>query len=841
VELKEYQKEVLTKVKDYIEWLKKAKAEAERRNASIDSVFEDYFDFSQAAWKKVNPGPYKSKKNGLNQDLPNFYLKIPTGGGKTLLACHVIDIINRIYLEKQTGVVLWIVPTNQIYRQTLNHLRDRNDPYRQVLDIASGGRTMVLEKTERFTPQDVTENLVILMLMLPSANRMDREVLKVFRDNGGFSDFFPPEDDFQANHNLLKIITNLDCFPENYGLFGRIPKTSLGNTLKILQPIIILDEGHKAYSPIAQETLRGFNPCIIVALSATPPQGENILLNISGQQLNREEMIKLDLHVINKATTDWRNIVLFTLEKRNFLEEKAKEYQANTGEYIRPIALIQVERTGKEQRKGIFIHADDVKEFLSGRCGVPEDQIAIKSSSKDDIEGVDLLVEDCPIRYIITKQALQEGWDCPFAYTLTVLTNPESRLSMTQLVGRILRQPRARKTKIKDLDESYVFCFRPRAEDLLQQIKRGFEEEGLGDLSGRMTIETESGEVEEGTIQYHYRDRLRKFEGKIYLPRFIIQEENHWREINYEMDIERRISWDSVDLDPLFESCLASGTVRDKYITIKLSPQPEELIKAMISQSRKGHLEVDPVFFTRQLLDIVKNPWLAYDLSKKIINGFLARHQKSVVDNNFLFIIQESKRHLENERDRLAEAVFKDLIDHKKICFFLLSSPEGRYSLFSTINIRKNSKALVHHDHTPIQKSLLEFNPEEEFNEYEKRVALYLDKQEKLLWWFRNLSGQDYYLQGWKKNKVYPDFIVSRKDDQNPEDYKNIFVIETKGEHLLGSLDTTYKENIFELCNQLGEERSWDDLEQEFSNKRVEFQLIPEGEWESHINRMFSL
>ena len=125
-----------------------------------------------------------------------------------------------------------------------------------------------------------------------------------------------------------------------------------------------------------------------------------------------------------------------------------------------------MERTGKDQRKGIFIHSEDVKEFLMVQCGIPENQIAIKSSSTDDIEGIDLFAEECPIRYIITKQALQEGWDCSFAYILTVLTNPESQLSMTQLVGRILRQPRARKTKIKDLDESYVFCFRPRATDL---------------------------------------------------------------------------------------------------------------------------------------------------------------------------------------------------------------------------------------------------------------------------------------------------------------------------------------------------------------------------------------
>jgi type III restriction enzyme len=79
----------------------------------------------------------------------------------------------------------------------------------------------------------------------------------------------------------------------------------------------------------------------------------------------------------------------------------------------------------------------------------PKVILPLRVSEKDDIEGIDLFANDCDIRYIITKQALQEGWDCSFAYVLTVLTNPSSATGITQLVGRILRQPFARKTKIK--------------------------------------------------------------------------------------------------------------------------------------------------------------------------------------------------------------------------------------------------------------------------------------------------------------------------------------------------------------------------------------------------------
>src|SRR5690606_31730802 len=114
---------------------------------------------------------YKAALNGLRQPLPNVYFKVPTGGGKTFLACHSIDLINKLYLKQQYGMVLWIVPTKQIYEQTLISLRDRNHPYRQVLDVSSGGKTLILEKLEHFTVDDVKANLCVLLLMLPSASR----------------------------------------------------------------------------------------------------------------------------------------------------------------------------------------------------------------------------------------------------------------------------------------------------------------------------------------------------------------------------------------------------------------------------------------------------------------------------------------------------------------------------------------------------------------------------------------------------------------------------------------------------------------------------------------------
>jgi type III restriction enzyme len=84
------------------------------------------------------------------------------------------------------------------------------------------------------------------MLMLPSANRQTKEQLRMFRDSGGFDQFFPRDDDQRGHAELLAKIPTLHTFEKESGFWGRQIKTSLGNTLQLLNPLIILDEGHKA-------------------------------------------------------------------------------------------------------------------------------------------------------------------------------------------------------------------------------------------------------------------------------------------------------------------------------------------------------------------------------------------------------------------------------------------------------------------------------------------------------------------------------------------------------------------------------------------------------------------
>lgn len=833
MELREFQKRVLNELSNYLSALEVQKSKYDKLR-SLDPELSENFLFPKKAWEEIGLKGYTSSRSGLEEPVPDVYIKVPTGGGKTLLACHGIERIKRLYLKEQNGLVLWVVPTSQIYNQTLKTLRDRNHPYRQVLDRASGGRVAIYEKHQTFSLTDTEDNLCVLLLMLPSASRQTKDVLRVFKDNSGYTSFFPPEDAFEHQGKLLAAIPNLDTFKDQGFLFDSIPLTSLGNVLKLLRPLIVVDEGHKAFSKTARETLLSFNPRFMLELSATPPIEANCLSSVSGRELNDEEMIKLDLHVVNKNTVGWRETVTASISKREELEVESSKHEQNSGTYIRPIVLIQVERTGKDQRDGLRIHAEDVREYLVAQHGIAESHVAIKSSDKDDIEGIDLLGRDCEIRYIITKQALQEGWDCPFAYVLCVLTNSQSEVGMTQLIGRILRQPYARKTRVQPLDESYLFTFQSDTNQLVRGIKRNLEGEGLGDLVGRVSFEDEGDENTdfEPTVLGSYRDEFKRFKGKVLLPIFATFDKDNWRELSYSQDLMSKVDWSKVDLGDFDRTKLDEREFDDEVLRIGFKGDSLSPVESAVV-SFKSHLNAELV--TRQLLDVVPNPWVAYEIATKAIESMVARYDVETVASNLAFMVEELRRHLYVQRDLLTEGVFKKGLADGTIQLCLLSTSSS--GIVPDSRTYRSKRRLTRDDGNPLAKSLYDYVPSEAFNGLEARVADYLDSSGKLLWWYRNISLIDYKIQGWKPGRVYPDFLAATDRDGT---WGTLYILETKGEQLAGNVDTEYKRGLMEMCNRLPVAKAWADLGIDELDRKFDFRVIDESMWRTQLNELFS-
>lgn len=674
--------------------------------------------------------------------------------------------------------------------------------------------------------------------MLPSASRANKEALRMFKDSGAFQAFFPSEEDKDAHAKLLRRIPNLDTFEKTDPFWGKQVKTSLGNTIRVLEPLIILDEGHKAYSPRAQDTLRNLNPCMILELSATPPREANKLVEITGRELHQEDMIKLDLHVTNSVGTNWRDTMRAAMAKRDQLEAAARTYEANTNVNIRPICLVQVERTGKEQRDGRHIHAEEVREYLIGQ-GIHKDWIAVKSAELDELKDFDdvggLLATDCPIRYIITKHALQEGWDCPFAYALTILTNPHSKTALTQLVGRILRQPYARKTHVPALDESYVYCFQRNG--VMEEIRSGFSREGLHGMEGRVVQDSQDPSAT-AIQRIEPREKFKAAAANIVLPAFVIRDGKDWRLVSYEEDILSRIPWQQADVTPLFDLTLSREEKRDVEIRAGLDEDLAEFRRKPTDDTVSGPAEIDYAYAAAHLLDTVPNPWIGYELVEGVFSRLLAKHKGGgrIVANNLVFILERLHEHLEGERDRLAETVFNRLLDEDKMRFMVVLHDLGVTRLPKEMEVPKPVTRANRLDGAQFLLNLFDPVPADALNSLERKVASFLDEQSRLYFWYRNVPRHGYYVQGWQKGRIYADFIFTTHDDK-ANDYRKVFVLETKGLHLKNE-DTDYKASVFAVCNKHAKRRTWNELAPSMRDKEISYEVVFQDEWENRLNQL---
>jgi len=746
-------------------------------------------------------------------------------------------------------LALWVVPSEQIFAQTLGALKDRSHPYREKLDDITGGHIKIVTKKETFSPTDVKKGLVILVMMLQSFSRdkLKKDDLKFFQDDGRFPDFFPSETNMEKQKALYALFPNLDPPPSFDALLPSPARTSLGNVVKILEPLVILDEGHRAKSELALSAISECNPSCVCELTATPAEGSNVLFSIAGRDLEQEGMIKLDLNLVEEEVTDWQRLMDFSVQKLDSLQKEADTYKKQSGVTIRPINLIQAEKTGKDQRSADSIHADDVKEYLVD-CGIPEDQIAIKTSSQNDIEGVDLLSSACPIRFIITKQALQEGWDCSFAYLLTVLSASKSRTALTQLVGRVLRQPYARKTGVTALDESYVFCLRDSSRNLIEVIKEGFEQDGLGDLFERVkpskSSATDLGARKEQDVRKpEYKKSLEEF----LLPIFVTRDSHgKVRELDFAYDILPHVDYSKINLSVLHDIHLdpkkqSRHTVTAFNFSATVAVDREEFLA--IKEKEENPLsdaEFHASFFVRNLLDLVPNPWVGKQVIDRALTVLKKRFtEKQIAENQIVFLdtirmILGGDNDKLGEINRLARQVFIEKLEADEIRFVLR---------FDADAVLKRESYYDRQGRESFKMSLFEPIVIGSVNDFEKEFAHFLEeKSDRTYWWYRNKPKNGYCLVGWRKGRFYPDFIFTVQSKQ-PDRFQKVYVVETKGVHLGQTQDTKYKRELVKEYNaffgKIKEPWGAMDAKAFDAPKKVQFELVTQSDWKSEVNKLF--
>lgn len=826
--LKDYQERIVREVHRYLRALVDERESGNTKHASLDT------------WDRLGiKGRYTEEKNGLGEDLPRIGIKVPTGGGKTLLATQMLGSAMQTVLADRNGagLVLWVVPSSQIYRDTLRSLRERGGFLRTMLEHAVSRKIELWEKTDivRMTPSQLAGCLNILVIQLASTNRETKDQLKFFKDSGGnIVQHFPPEDEPEAHLAMREAIPNLEMIEDDADRNRHLIKTSVGNLVKLCRPAVVLDEGHKATSDLAQKTIRDFNASIILELSATPRKSANILCRATGQELLDEEMIKLPMNIAVSGAKDWRDLLTKARDKRAGLAKQADGLIEN-GEMdraIRPIVLVQVERTGRDQRDSHHIHAEDAKEYLMAKLGVHEHQIAIKTSDKDDIEGIDLMDEGCPVQWIITKAALQEGWDCPFAYILVSLDNTGSERAMTQLIGRVLRQPYQRRVSAEALNQCYVYCLRESATSVSKQVKKALEKEGYeGDLEAMVSTESagKTSTKRVARIRDEFASLYRKpFEGKVYLPRFSVrtgdevEPMDYFRHLLAQVDVDRfpydKIDWKLADelaraRDQFFSITLGQDITQQSDTKADLLENDDQVL-AWITAG----LNIDYLSF-KQLRRIVRAVYERLCETELQLKGRLAL-VKFVVREKLLTFIKE-------QIDIQTEAAFAKLFEQDRLCFFL-ECKHCRFEVPESIEI-KAFRPMVHAGGHEIAKSLFDYVEDESENQYERAVALCLDRDKRVLWWYRNLVGSEHFaIQGPRRERVRPDFVVKR-DDIDHEPIHDVLVLESKGKHLAGNQDTKYKRLVADYFSKVGHRVSWQQLGDDFKDHQFRFQVLDES------------
>lgn len=449
MELKGYQKTNLDALDRFLTCVEK--------NKDTAKGFDDF-------WKTNNPPltpclgsiiePYKNNVKGA----PHVCHKVPTGGGKTFIASAALKVAMS-HISPLYKVVVWLVPSNAILEQTLRNLRNKQHPYRQRIDTDFQNRVEVFDKQQALTGQGFTlatvrENLSILVISFDSFRASNKEGRKVYQENGYLQSFAPLISSQIEGDDEVQLMT----------------------VLQAVHPIVVVDESHNATSKLSEQMLNDLQPSLVIDLTATPRENSNVICFTDALELKRNNMVKLPVIVYNH--TKKSQVIDSALHLQRRLELTAKK----DGNEIRPIVLFQAESKlqGTEDRETF----EKVKRTLLD-LEIPEEQIKIKTAEIDELKGIDLMAPDCPVRYIITINALKEGWDCPFAYILASLADKSSTVDVEQIVGRVLRLPYAHRNKSDVLNLSYVLTASSKFQETLDNVVKGLNHAGFSDRDYR--------------------------------------------------------------------------------------------------------------------------------------------------------------------------------------------------------------------------------------------------------------------------------------------------------------------------------------------------------------------
>lgn len=829
MELKKFQKQVISDLNRYCELLN-----------STNSVVKAYNDFWLEKGVRVGFEAVPTYNNTI-ANTPHVCFKVPTGGGKTFLACNSLKTIFGNLPSKKAKVVVWLVPSDAILTQTLKNLSNPEHSYRQKIETDFNGRVQVYSKQQvldgqQFNPTTVNEQLSIVVMSFDSFRIKNKEGRKVYQENGNLQQF-------------AKFITT----PET--LIEGIDDTALIQVLNQLSPVVVVDESHHTTGDLSVEMLKNLNPCFILDLTATPRKNSNIISYVDAAQLKAENMVKLPVIVYNRPSQE--EVIADAIDLRNRLDELA---ETNTDEcYIRPIVLFQAQPRNAENKETF----DKLKERLVEN-GIPAEEIAIKTAEINEIKDKDLMSSDCKIKYIITVNALKEGWDCSFAYILATLANKTSTVDVEQILGRVLRLPYTKQNASKFLNLSYVLTSSNDFHATISKVIQGLNDAGFSDKDYRIAEEKSVVEPvpkpvqQEITLKSPIADVEEFLEFDSSALKAIIDERKQSdkpitaiddmlasaeaKSDTYEEELKNLQSEPLSDLPLEIRSKVTTYRMYDKFKDEALAleiPQfyfqsenslfafleggyqelvSKEFLSDGFTLKDKG-VDIDFCAATESVaeIDVNKNETPKYRFMQEAESEYFKEMFKNQTPESRIKNCKYQIKQILEKSDFVAGSELTAYIDRvvENMNGDELTALEKNVHGFATKIKDKINKLLDVHrrerfkhlletgkiECLPSFKLKSEINPGETFsllskslyvaeqtmNPFERRVVEKVSSMPNIKWWHRNIERHEFCINGFINH--YPDFIVMTNSGF-------IVMIEAKGEHLTSNDDSREKAEL---------------------------------------------
>jgi type III restriction enzyme len=299
------------------------------------------------------------------------------------------------------------------------------------------------------------------------------------------------------------------------------------------------------------------------------------------------------------------------------------------------------------------------------------------------------------------------------------------------------------------------------------------------------------------------------------------------RRFSYELDVKPLIDWEKIELNAWIKELLPSiGKTRKTQNEMLVGLEGQATFREITVDES---VQFDALYLTRRLSETIENAFAAFSIASRVIASLSKTIDEKTLNADAGFIARELEKRLQTHRKDQEADAFEALLTSRKLELSVSDDPAVGFVMPEEDIVESGLQSAY-------TRTLYEDVDPTSLNTLESKVARIVEQSPNVLWWARNRVGHGWYaIQGWQRGKIRPDFVIARKNEN--EELEFVYVVESKGEQLLGNADTQYKEAVFNRMNALRGKvvQNRTRLMTMKLNESFDFELIPQGEEEMRL------